>query len=850
MSNSNYNKIISTINSVSQDYTYSPDPNNLICIDTSNNRIGINTIDPSCALHISGGDIQVNRIFANSVFASHYGATDSPNASSINATTISASTISATTISASTIRATTNIDVSKISVSSILDISKGLILANTISGSAITINANANVSSDIITIDIGTSTGVNINTPNNSTRNAITINGARVATTQHITNAIPYGVIVAYYSSTNIPNGWALCDGNNSTPDLRGRFILGSNPGGTGGTIEMDATYVYHKFLTVGSSTFTPLFNTTVDVLIVGGGGGGNSNASGGRGGAVFRLNNFAVSETSYNIVVGNGGQPNTSGGESSAFGVTVNGGVSNGGSGQSGTLDDILGTNYYWGGSGASGLINGGQGGGGAGYGGVGGTGYTNGGNNVGNGGANTGGGGGGYALSPGPASGGSGIVVIRYLRTNNGLNANIVNVSGGEENVSSFTTITGASSTTLATTSSTNIISFNNMPPYYVLVYIMKIETDFCYNTVITYPSAPIFSMSQINDTSVRLTWTQPSNIGNSPITQYKIYKNDVFHINVGGTIRTYDINNLDIGNTYSFSLTASNSILESNRAPIQSIQIMGVPIPPGIPRNLTNLTQGSNTITISWLVPIIIGNPALIGYIVNVDGTDKAPTTDLTYTESNVIPNRTYSFKVKSTSGSLTSDYTSIVSVTITVTPAEAPRNLTSLRTANSTLRLSWEVPTSLGSPNFTNYFINMNNIDISYVSANTLAFTKSDLSFDTSYSFKVRAAYNGIYSQYSNEIIELIPPEPVPPIFNVQQISGSTSVVIAYARDGFSGNSPIRNYVIYESDQVLSFDNTGTYVYSDLFIGSTYVFGVVAVNQNGYESGYTNQTITIV
>ena len=31
MSNSDYNKIISTINSVSRDYTYSPDPNNLIC---------------------------------------------------------------------------------------------------------------------------------------------------------------------------------------------------------------------------------------------------------------------------------------------------------------------------------------------------------------------------------------------------------------------------------------------------------------------------------------------------------------------------------------------------------------------------------------------------------------------------------------------------------------------------------------------------------------------------------------------------------------------------------------------------------------------------------------------------
>lgn len=37
----------------------------------------------------------------------------------------------------------------------------------------------------------------------------------------------------------DIPNGWALCDGTNGTPDLRERFVRGApnavNPGGTGG---------------------------------------------------------------------------------------------------------------------------------------------------------------------------------------------------------------------------------------------------------------------------------------------------------------------------------------------------------------------------------------------------------------------------------------------------------------------------------------------------------------------------------------------------------------------------------------------------------------------------------------
>lgn len=40
------------------------------------------------------------------------------------------------------------------------------------------------------------------------------------------------GVILAWSGSiSSIPSGWALCDGTNGRPDLRGRFILGYNTG-------------------------------------------------------------------------------------------------------------------------------------------------------------------------------------------------------------------------------------------------------------------------------------------------------------------------------------------------------------------------------------------------------------------------------------------------------------------------------------------------------------------------------------------------------------------------------------------------------------------------------------------
>jgi hypothetical protein len=378
-----------------------------------------------------------------------------------------------------------------------------------------------------------------------SVSNAITVNGSRVATTQHIKNTIPFGVILAYYS-TPAPAGWALCDGSNGTPDLRGRFILGGGlRTGIGGIITTDNTYVYHKFLDIGSHTFTPLVSGNVDLLIVGGGaagGVGQNTFGGGKGGDVIIITGQSVSAgTNYSISVGEGGSRTYIGGptfyaespaQSSSFNlITASGGVTNyiGGIGQAGTESSILEQSYYWGGTGGraveyAGAGVGGLGGGGGGArtnsfaGAIGGVGLNNGGTggeNGGNGGANTGGGGGGGFFGP-SGFGGSGIVVVRYLISSisvNGLTNRAINVSGGEENVtlnltqipnhshdiygfgtdgnvggSNYFLRAGQDNTYVDTTTNTGgalntpgynngtTVPHNNMPPFYVLVYIMK--------------------------------------------------------------------------------------------------------------------------------------------------------------------------------------------------------------------------------------------------------------------------------------------------------------------------------------------------------------------------------------
>ena len=51
-----------------------------------------------------------------------------------------------------------------------------------------------------------------------------------------LTSTVPIGAIISWCGTLNSNNqlptalaGWALCDGNNNTPDLRGRFILGAS---------------------------------------------------------------------------------------------------------------------------------------------------------------------------------------------------------------------------------------------------------------------------------------------------------------------------------------------------------------------------------------------------------------------------------------------------------------------------------------------------------------------------------------------------------------------------------------------------------------------------------------------
>ena len=92
-------------------------------------------------------------------------------------------------------------------------------------------------------------------------------NSTKAATTAYVaTNAIPSGGIIIWSgSAAAIPSGWYLCNGSNSTPDLRNRFIVGAGStysvAATGGST--DAIVVSHTHTDSGHTHSIPIGATT-----------------------------------------------------------------------------------------------------------------------------------------------------------------------------------------------------------------------------------------------------------------------------------------------------------------------------------------------------------------------------------------------------------------------------------------------------------------------------------------------------------------------------------------------------------------------------------------------------------
>lgn len=87
---------------------------------------------------------------------------------------------------------------------------------------------------------------------------SVSTDNTQIATTAFVRDIIPAGIISMWSGSiVSIPSGWALCDGNNGTPNLLDRFVISAgstyNVGATGGN--KDAIVVSHSHTITSTAT-------------------------------------------------------------------------------------------------------------------------------------------------------------------------------------------------------------------------------------------------------------------------------------------------------------------------------------------------------------------------------------------------------------------------------------------------------------------------------------------------------------------------------------------------------------------------------------------------------------------
>jgi hypothetical protein len=107
-----------------------------------------------------------------------------------------------------------------------------------------------------------------------------------------LANGVPSGCILLWSGSiASIPSGWVLCNGSNSTPDLRNRFVVGAGStyavGATGGSA--NAIVVSHSHTYSGNTGTMSANNThshTWDFLPMQGTSTGSGSFAGGSGGS------------------------------------------------------------------------------------------------------------------------------------------------------------------------------------------------------------------------------------------------------------------------------------------------------------------------------------------------------------------------------------------------------------------------------------------------------------------------------------------------------------------------------------------------------------------------------------
>lgn len=288
---------------------------------------------------------------------------------------------------------------------------------------------------------------------------------------------------------------------------------------------------------------------------------------------------------------------------------------------------------------------------------------------------------------------------------------------------------------------------------------------------------PSPPTsLTATSVSATQVNLSWSAPSNNGGAVITGYKIeYKvgsttYSALVANTGNTATTYSHSGLTAGQSYTYRVSAINSVGTSNPSSEASAtpttsSTTSVNIVPNAPVGLVATSVSGTQINLSWSSPTNTGNSPVTGYKIEVKkGTGpyevvvpNTGNTMTTYSHTGLTTGTTYYYRVYA----INSIGTSGPSGEVSAAPKETTTPiLAAIAIAPTKVYLSWTAPSQTYKQSIAGYKIE-EKVGQSYKVIKDNAglassYTINDLTAGKTYTYVVTALFSAGASPRSNEV----------------------------------------------------------------------------------------------
>ncbi len=368
---------------------------------------------------------------------------------------------------------------------------------------------------------------------------------------------------------------------------------------------------------------------------------------------------------------------------------------------------------------------------------------------------------------------------------------------------------------------------------------------------------PSQPLNVTAIPGDGYILLSWNEPNDDGDRPIMEYRIYRggdpgSETYYDMLSGTTTSYNDTLVTNGETYYYSIIATNYIGESEKSAEVFVTPYGRPAPPLNPK----ATSGNSYVELDWETSIDDGGSPIMFYNIyrgNSSGNEtyhiSQDINKSSYNDTSVTNGIKYYYYITAVN-SVGESYPSIelfASPERDITNPSAPGNFEAIA-GNGFVHLYWGIPSDDGGTVIMGY-----NIYRGINSGDETLFD-SALGFTTSYNdtsiingeiyYYYVTAVNPVGESEPSDINITNPRGPPEPPKEVQASVGKEYVMLIWKAPDNDGGAIITAFRIYRGDGSGNFIDFSmvsglTLSYNDTSVinGVSYYYHVIAINSLG-------------